>query len=128
MIKPRTPIPDLDNAVEAHARAFLADDRAAAERFVAERGIASHRAAFTSASAKRPFQSFEVLARARIGFQYVAKVRWTGAGGTFTSQNRWSNEDNRGWKIVEVEDLSVKRSPWSDIPPLSVAQSGGRNA
>jgi hypothetical protein len=124
-MKPRNIVPGLEQAIQAHAEAFLAADRDGAERFAAERGLETHRAAMASAGEKRPFQSFEILARARIGHQYIAKIRWTGARGNFLSQNRWSQEGDRGWKIVEVEDLTAKRSPWSDIPPLAAAPRSG---
>lgn len=124
----RKAIPELDQAIEAHARAFLADDREAGERFVAERGLKSHRAAMAAAADRRPLASFEVLARAKIGFQFIAKVRWSGAAGKVVLHNRWSEERPGNWKIVEVEDLSSKRSPWSDIPPLGAARSGDSHA
>jgi hypothetical protein len=124
MNKPsRKPIPDLDAAIEAHAKAFLAGDENAAEQFVAPRGLETHRASAAHALSKRPFASFETLARAKIGFQYISKMRWNGAHGRVVHQNRWSQEDSGKWKIVEVEDLSEKRSAWSDIPPLQPAAS-----
>lgn len=128
-MNPRNLVPELEQAIQAHADAFLGGSRDAAERFVAERGLETHRAAISSATDKRPLQSFEILACAKIGRQYIAKVRWTGAQGNFVSQNRWSEEGDRGWKIVEVEDLTAKRSPWSDIPRLTAApRSGGGHA
>jgi hypothetical protein len=124
-MKPRNLVPELEQAIEAHADAFLGCNPDAAERFVAERGLETHRAAMSSAAEKRPLQSLEILACAKIGRQYIAKVRWSGARGTFISQNRWSEEGDRGWKIVEVEDLTAKRSAWSDIPPPATARRSG---
>jgi len=116
----RTPIPELDRDIEAYARAFLAGDRDGAERMVAEPGIESHRAAMAAAEPKRPFDSFELLARAKIGFQQVAKIRWTSRDGQpVLLQIRWGQQADRNWKILDVEDLTVKRSPWADIPPLA---------
>jgi hypothetical protein len=129
VIKP-TAIPELDQAIDSHARALLAADRDAAGRFVAERARESWRDAIGAAESKRPLESYEILARAKIGFQYVAKVRWAGARGLVVLQIRWSQDGDAGWRIVEVEDLSLKRSPWSDIPPLSAVlpRSGNGNA
>ena len=130
----RRPIPELDNAVEAYARAFMAGDRDGAERFVTEAGIEGHRAAMAAAADKRPLDSFEVLARAKIGFQQIAKVCWNSPGVKPNVRNvllqiRWSQQADKTWKIVDVEDLTVKRSPWADIPPLAaVMGSGNGNA
>ncbi len=124
----RKPIPELDQAIEAHARAFLAGDREASERFVADRGLETHRAAMDAAAKMGPLETVEILARAKIGHQYIAKVRLIGPRGKFVSQNRWNREGDRGWAIVEVEDLSGKRSSWSDIPPLAAMRSGDGRA
>jgi len=130
----RRPIPELDNAVEAYARAFMAGDRDGAERFVTEAALEGHRAAMAAAVDKRPLDSFEVLARAKIGFQQIAKVCWNSPGVKPNIRNvllqiRWSQQADKSWKIVDVEDLTVKRSPWADIPPLAaVMGSGNGNA
>jgi hypothetical protein len=126
-MEPIKPIPELEQAIEAHARAVLSDDRDAAEKFVAERGLESHRAAMAALAGLRPLDSSAVLARARIGFQYIGKVRFAGARGKAVWQGRWANQG--GWKIVEVEDLSGKRSAWSDIPPRTArAEQGNGHA
>ena len=130
----RRPIPELDNAVEAYARAFMAGDRDGAERFVTEAGLEGHRTAMAAAADKRPLDSFEVLARAKIGFQQIAKICWNSPGAKPGAKNvllqiRWSQQADKSWKIVDVEDLTVKRSPWADIPPLAaVMGSGNGNA
>jgi hypothetical protein len=130
----RRPIPELDHAIETYAQAFMAGDRDGAEGLVAAAGLESHRAATAAAADKRPLDSFEVLARAKIGFQQIAKVCWNspGAKPTFKKvllQIRWSQQADNSWKIIDVEDLTVKRSPWADIPPLAaVMGSGNGNA
>ncbi len=128
----RKPIPELDQAIEAYARAFAVGDRDGTERFVAERGIETHRAAMAAAADKRPLDSFELLARAKIGFHQIAKLRWTSPHGKVLLQVRWVQQpgpqSNPAWMVVEVEDLSLKRSPWSDIPPLAALRSGNGNA
>ncbi len=130
----RRPILELDNAVEAYARAFMAGDRDGAERFVTEAGLEGHRAAMAAAVDKRPLDSFELLARAKIGFQQIAKVCWNSPGVKPGAKNvllqiRWSQQADKSWKILDVEDLTVKRSPWADIPPLAaVMGSGNGNA
>ena len=102
----RRPIPELDNAVEAYARAFMAGDRHGAERFVTEAGIEGHRSAMAAAADQLPLDSFEVLARAKIGFQQIAKVCWNSPGAKpgakkVLLQIRWSQQADKTWKILE---------------------------
>lgn len=132
-MKPRTPIAGLDEAIEQHAGAIAHGNFRAAEGRVAPGALEAHRAACATIAAQPP-GSFTLLARARIGFQYVAKLRWP-AGRTapgsaaLVLQNRWRREGER-WQIVEVDDLSRKRSPWSDLPRLqnSPVEAPTRNA
>ena len=110
----RRPIPELDNAVEAYARAFIAGDRDGAERFVTEAGLEGHRAAMAAAADKRPLDSFEVLARAKIGFQQIAKICWNSPGvkpgvkpnvKNVLLQIRWSQQADQG-----LEDRRTSRT------------------
>ena len=112
----RALVPDeLREAFEAYARAVLASDLAddpAVEEFVAVRARESHRGALAKIAAAGPLSGYSILARARLGFHYVIKVRFSAAGGSeVTLQNRWCDEKSAGWRIVEVEDLGL-RSPW----------------
>jgi hypothetical protein len=115
---PRITTDELEAAIDAHACAFASSDPASAERFVVETAIAAHREALRSASLRDKIESFEVLARARLGPQIVVKVRFHGGKAATLLQNRWAQLNDGRWRIVEIEDLSVKVTPWADIPVL----------
>ncbi|MGH7932184.1 MAG: hypothetical protein ACREQN_03345 [Candidatus Binataceae bacterium] len=122
LVKSRMTIaPELLKAVEAYARALCTGDDGAAEAYVDAAALPAHRAALGRSAALRPFTRSEVLARARLGFHYLVKVRFDGAagtGGNLTLQNRWHAQSDGRWCIVEIDDLGV-RSPWTkpDKPP-----------
>jgi hypothetical protein len=98
-------------AVEAYSKALVAGDERTSEAFVAPAALAAHRAALIRSAAIRPFDQAVTLARARIGFQYIVKIRFTSPRGHLELQNRWREESDGRWRIVEVEDLGL-RSPW----------------
>jgi|YelNatPaOPRAMG01_1025707.scaffolds.fasta_scaffold15145_4 hypothetical protein len=108
--------PELDEAIVAHARAVCRGDLRNAEAFAADAALAAYRAVFTGGQAASP-ADFAELGRARIGFQFVSKMRFTLGERNLTALLRWRREDDGKWRIADVEDLSGKRSPWSDIPP-----------
>ncbi len=116
--------PELDDAIAAHARAVCGGDLKSAEAFAADAALAAHRAVFTAARADSP-ADFVELGRARIGFQYVSKMRFTLGERNLTALLRWRLEDDGKWRIAEIEDLSGKRSPWSDIPPPAARTENG---
>jgi hypothetical protein len=113
LTKRRTVIPiELDESVARHASAFSIGDDRAAERFVVNVAREAHRVAFARSSALATPWEFDVLARARLGLQYVVKVRFHRDGCEMLLQNRWRMEPDGTWRIVEVEDLGL-RSPWT---------------
>ena len=118
-------LPDLNQRIDAHARAMLAGDDRAAEAFVTSSGLPTWKEAFASANSRRPFESFELLACAKIGMQFMAKTRFLGEHGSSTLLIRWKKVDG-AWMIAEAEDITGKRSPWTDIPHYS--REGGPNA
>jgi hypothetical protein len=126
-MKSRAQIPELEEPVEAHARAILGGDQSGADAFVASAALESHRAAFAEADARRPLQSFELLARAKIGRQYICKVRFHGAGGILTLQGRWRCESDGKWRLAEIEDLG-KHVPWAGIPRPRPAKAVNQDA
>ena len=70
------------------------------------------------------------LARARIGEQHMSKIRFLTDGEPLLMVNRW-REENGAWRIADSEDLTGKRSPWSDIEvpkALRSANSAARGA
>jgi hypothetical protein len=112
----------LIRAIDAHARAILAGDVKTAEQFASTAVLAGHRGALERTAAMHPFAHLEVIARARLGSQFIVKVRFDGAGGgSLTLQNRWREDDAHNWRIVEIDDLGV-RSPWkkpTDAAPVN---------
>ncbi len=122
-------VPALDEAIVLHARAVTADESEAAEKYVTPLAMESHRALFRSVSgADASTNSFEELGRARIGFQYVSKMRFTLGDRKVPVLIRWKHEEDGAWRIAETEDLSGKRSPWSDIQPRRVEPRENRGA
>jgi hypothetical protein len=109
----RTGLPlELEAAVAAHAAALVAGDDCGAASFVEERAAGAADAAIARAASMRPFRGFEVIARARLGFQYIVKLRLAGvAGAMMTLQNRWHRESGGAWRLIEIEDAGL-RSPW----------------
>ena len=113
MIQRRTHFPDtLLAAISAYAQAIVRGDEEAGLRFVTmEPPVqASHRATFARAGRLGPWDGFELIARARLGFQFIAKTRLYGTGGDLTLQCRWREEDGN-WRIAEIADVGL-RSPW----------------
>ncbi len=119
--------PELDDAIAAHARAVCASDFEAAEAFATSGVLTAHRRVF---SAERIGSSadFIELGRARIGFQFVSKIRFTSGKRMLLMLIRWRREEDAKWRIAEIEDLSGKRSPWSDIPPIGAPRPENRDA
>ncbi|MGH7918246.1 MAG: hypothetical protein ACREQE_12305 [Candidatus Binataceae bacterium] len=97
-------------AVDAYCNAIVRGDARAAEAFVSAPALPDHRATMARGAGMGPFDRAATLARARVGFQYIVKVRISGAAGRFDLQNRWHETDGT-WRIVEIEDLGM-RSPW----------------
>jgi hypothetical protein len=120
-------VPDLNQRIDAHAQAVIASDDRAAEAFVTSTGLPAWKAASASAASQRPFKDFELLACAKIGMQFMAKTRFSGEHGSATLLIRWKKIDGT-WMIAEAEDITGKRSPWSDIPHYSREGGGASNA
>jgi hypothetical protein len=117
------PPAELRAAISDHLSALADADTNRAERFVADRARDAHRKfAEQAARAFKPI-SVEALGLGKIGTQYVSKLRVESGAIRLTALFRWRAEDDGRWRIVEVEDLSGKRSPWSDVPdPASAAR------
>lgn len=114
----------LADAVAAHAAAMVAGDDSGAVKFVNDRAAAAFEAAIKRGASMRPFTGYEVIARARLGFQYIVKVRLYGSGDDLTLQIRWHQQGNGAWRIVEVEDLGL-RSPWKKPEPDATVNVNG---
>jgi hypothetical protein len=126
-------IDDLREAIATHAAALAAGDSAKAEAFAIPGALEAYRqAAAEIARIPQPVK-VEMLALAKIGYQYISKLRFTGdAGAMRRVLYRWRREGDGAWRIVSVEDTSGKRSSWSDIPNLAAAieqaRAGNGNA
>ena len=108
--------PELDAAVAVHAAALVAGDDQIATKFAGDRAAAEYGAAMKRAASMRPFSSYDVIARARLGFQYLVKLRLHGSAGDLNLQNRWREVNGGDWRVVEIEDLGL-RSPWKKPAP-----------
>jgi ketosteroid isomerase-like protein len=126
-------ITDLREAIATHAAALAAGDSAKAEVFVIPTALEAYRDAAAEIARIRQPVKVETLALAKVGFQYISKLRFTGSAGAMRRVlYRWRKEDDGTWRIVSVEDTTGKRSSWSDIPNLAAAieqaRAGNGNA
>ncbi|HKV56148.1 MAG TPA: hypothetical protein VJN94_16060, partial [Candidatus Binataceae bacterium] len=97
---------ELLEAVKRHAHALVAGDETAAALMLEERAAEAHHEAFERLGGLRPLGNFEVIARARIGFEYIVKLRLYGTGDRdATLQIRWHRDSDNAWRIVELNDL-----------------------
>jgi len=119
-------ITDLREAIATHAAALAANDGATAEAFVLPSAIETHRQAAAEIARIPQPRKVETLALAKIGFQYISKLRFTNADAMRRVLYRWRKEADGKWLIVSVEDTTGKRSSWSDIPDLAAAVAQAR--
>jgi hypothetical protein len=120
-------VPELDHRIAEHARVLIASDDRAAEAMVTPAGLATWHSVAAAISARRPLEHYELLACAKIGMQFMAKTRFSGASGALTLLIRWKQSDGK-WMIAEAEDISDKRSPWSDLQHYGKEPGGATNA
>jgi hypothetical protein len=125
-MKGHAEFPELDKAIDDHARAIVAGDLASAEIFLSDDARESHHQ-FASKIAKGSVKGFIALGRSRIGFQHMSKVRFLTEGDPLLILNRW-REETGAWRIASIEDLSGKRSPWSDIETPSALKRNNTHA
>lgn len=114
-------IPALEDAIAALINALATGDAQAAEALVSASARDAFKGLSGTAFGSGPAQSIERLGFARIGFHYMMKLRFIAGGATITWLLRWREEDGR-WRLASIEDLSGKRSPWSDVPTLANAR------
>jgi hypothetical protein len=124
-MKGHAEFPELEKAIDAHARAIVAGDIQAAKAFLSGGANPSHDE-FVSKIAKGTIREFVKLGRARIGAQHMSKIRFLTDGEPLLLVNRW-REENGTWRIADSEDLSGKRSPWSDIEIPLALRSGAND-
>src|SRR5579863_6065563 len=102
----RTGLPqELETAIAAYAAALAAGDQGGAAALVDGRAAEAASAVHARAASMRPCGHAEVIARARLGFQYIVKLRLAGAAGAMmTLQIRWHREHGGAWRLIEIED------------------------
>ncbi|MGH7781239.1 MAG: hypothetical protein ACREQR_15595 [Candidatus Binataceae bacterium] len=119
-------VPELEDRIIAHGKALLAGS-ADADTYVDDSARESYREALASIASLRPFDNFETLALAKIGGQFMSKLRLSGAKGGAKLLVRWKKSDAGKFVIADAEDLSTKRSPWSDIQHYAAERRGNPN-
>ncbi len=87
---------------------------------IAMQSMRIDRAAAEIARLQKPL-AVETLALAKIGGQYISKLRIVGTGAHRRVLYRWRKDAGGTWMIAGVEDTTNKRSPWSDVPTLAAA-------
>lgn len=119
-------IDDLRAAIATHAESLAAGESAKAEAFALPGAIEAYRrAAAEIARIAQPVR-VEALALAKVGFQYISKIRFSNGEAMRRVLYRWRKEPDGKWLIVSVEDTTGKRSSWSDIPNLTAAIAEAR--
>src|SRR5579864_9522918 len=91
----QTAIPsELRDAVTSHARAVIEGDDAGAEGWVEGPALESYRGAVAQGIEIRPLANFDIIAHARLGFQFIVKVRFHGANNlNLPLQVRWRRQN-----------------------------------
>ncbi len=120
-MKSLTQVPELDRVIAEHARAI--ESGAPLGGFVAADAREAYRNVMDAVLKDGALSGFRPIGKARIGFHYISKIRFDRAGSAVTLLNRWRNEDGE-WRIVEVTDLSAKRSGWSEDAPAPRTENG----
>jgi hypothetical protein len=117
---------ELRGTIAAHAKAIVAGEIVVAEKFAHRDVIEAYREVAAEIARLAGPLAVEDLALAKIGAQYISKLRIVGAGGYRRVLYRWRKEADGAWVIAGVEDTTNKRSPWSDVPTLAAAAAQAR--
>jgi hypothetical protein len=115
-------VPELNERISAHAEALARGNDRAAESFVSPPALTTYRAIAAVVARRGPFASATPLALARVAAQCISKIALDGAGARSKLLIRWRQDFDGGpWMIASIEDLTGKRSSWSDIPHYTSA-------
>jgi hypothetical protein len=108
--------PELLEAIAAHARAVLAGDIETAERYVVPGALGTYRTAFAEAARLGPFDAYAAPGLARLGTQYISKIRFESACSSALMQVRWTcDKDGARWLVAEAEYFPPGRTPWTGV-------------
>jgi hypothetical protein len=122
-MKGHAEFPELEKRIEEHATAVVYADLSAARTFLSAENRPHDE--FVSRIKKGSIKSYVKVGRARIGAQHMSKIRFLTEGEPLLMVNRWRQE-NGAWRIADSEDLSGKRSAWSDIEiPAALRSANG---
>ena len=110
---------ELREVIAVHAKAIASGESAAAEKFVSRNALDAYREVASEIALLSGPLEVETLALAKIAAQYISKLKIVGVGGYRRILYRWRREADGKWMIAGVEDITNKRSPWSDVPELS---------
>lgn len=114
-MKPQVKVPELAEAIAAHARAAIAGDTCGAEGYVTPAALEAYRLTIGEAMRLGPFDSHTAPGLARLGTQYISKVRLAGARGSALMQIRWTQDGTGRWLIAEAEYFPPGRTPWTGV-------------
>ena len=114
-MKPQVKVPELAEAIAAHALAVLAGDKLTAEGYVAPAALEAYRLGMNEARRVGPFDRHVAPGLARLGTQYISKVRFAGAHGSALMQIRWRRDGKSRWLIAEAEYFAPGRTPWTGV-------------
>lgn len=112
---------ELRETIAAHAKAIADGDIGGAEKYAHRDAIDAYRQTAAEIARLQKPLAVETLALAKIGGQYISKLRIVGTGAHRRVLYRWRKDAGGTWMIAGVEDTTNKRSPWSDVPTLAAA-------
>src|SRR5216683_1282050 len=115
--------PELHAAIAAHIDAIAHRDAAGAEKFALPAAVTidAYRNAAAEIARLTDSITVEALGLARIGAHFISKLKIEAGAHALKFLFRWRREPDGKWLIVAVEDISNKRSSWSDVPDLKTA-------
>lgn len=116
-------LPELRATIAAHIEALTVGELPRAKRFVHPNALEAY-GKFAADLARFPTPAHpEVLALAKIESQYILKIKIQCGAAQLKVLLRWRKEARGPWLIAGVEDVSNKRSSWSDILDLATADA-----
>ena len=92
-------IDDLREAIANHAESLAAGDSASAEAFALPGAIEAYRQAAAEISRIARPVKVEALALAKVGFQYISKIRFSNGEAMRRVLYRWRKEPDGKWLL-----------------------------